>query len=325
MPCEHNTFELESKIKNSSLFKQLEIFIKIVECNSFSEAAKRLELTPSAASRSLSKLEDQVGATLIKRTTRSILLTESGSYLYERALQLFSHLDESMSYASEFQNHPKGRLKITCCFAFGNSHMMPLFCDYKNQNPEVTLHVDMTDQFVNMNEMDFDIALRITHSPPDNLAMRKICPIRWAYCATPAYLEEMGVPKSLKDLEQHDCLVYPGVSDAWKFRDENGVIKDLNIKNIIQANSSITLLQAALLDQGVVCLPTYVLGDYISLGKFIPLLQDAQINDREYFLYALYFPSKYRTPKVRSFIDFILGALAPHAPWDAWMMDEAIS
>ena len=330
MPFNENIVELNSKIKriykdvSASHFRYLDVFVKIVEAGSFSEAGRRLQLTPSAVSKTLAKLEEYTEVTLIKRTTRSMLVTEPGQFLYEEAVRLLAELDESFSKTKCFRSFPQGQLKVTCSFAFATSHLMTLFNEYKKIYPSVDLLIDLNDQLVNLNEVDVDLALRITYSPPQNYATRKLCVINWAYCASPEYLEERGEPQTLKDLEEHDCLVYPRISDAWKYVDDEGSIKDLRIRNVIQANSSTILLQAALMHQGIVYLPTYVLGDYIQSGRLKPLLMNERINLHKYYLYALYFPSRYREPKVRTFIDFILAKLSPSPPWDVWMPDSDV-
>ncbi|WP_016256929.1 LysR substrate-binding domain-containing protein, partial [Yersinia pestis] len=139
------------------------------------------------------------------------------------------------------------------------------------------------------------------------------------------YLMKRGVPATIEDLEQHDCLVNPNVSDAWLYKSTEGESVPLKIKNTVQANSSLGLLHAALHHQGIVCLPTYMLGDYITSGKLVPILLDYNAKDKEYGLYALYYPSKYNDPKIRSFIDFMLDELSMDVPWDKWRADYQIS
>lgn len=323
-PFNKNTYDSKSKIGTSSIFKRLETFIKIAENKSFSKAAAKLNLTPSGTSRSLSALEAQLGVTLFKRTTRNIILTEAGKYLLEQANRLLFDLDNIFDELAHFNQHPQGQLRVTCSFAFGTSHLIDLFYEYKEEYKDVSLLIDLNDHLVNLNEENFDIALRITYQPPEKYATRKITRIRWAYCASPKYLEENGEPQSLQDLELHSCLIYPHVSDAWKYKNENGQIIDLNINPTIQANSSSALLAAALHHKGIVYLPTYVLGAYIQSGHLKPLLIDESINEHEYSLYALYFPSRYRDPKVRSFIDFILNKISPNPSWDQWIKKEII-
>lgn len=308
----------KSKIDNYTIFKRLEVFIKIVECNSLSIAAQKLSLAPSSVSRTLAKLEEQLGVILIKRTTRHIVLTDAGQYLYLRAQNLLINLNESLTNTASFYEHPQGELKITCSIAFGTCHLMKLFSEYRMITPDVSLSVDLNDHLVNLNEENFDIALRITQNPPLNFAMRKISEIHWLYCASPHYLTLKGTPKNIEELIHYDCLVNPNVSHAWVIKDSLGNNVPLRITPLIQANSSLALLQAALNHQGIVCLPTYILGDYLQSKALIPILLNHH-NESIYHLYALYCPSKYNDPKIRSFIDFLMIKFQDYAPWGEWI------
>ncbi|WEF27692.1 LysR family transcriptional regulator [Klebsiella aerogenes] len=312
-------FVFKTKIDNYAIFRQLEVFIKVVESNSFSVAAHKLNLTPSSVSRSISQLEEHLGIVLLKRTTRTLVLTEPGKYLLFRAQRLLSDLDDSLITTASFHHHPQGQLKITCSIAFGVCHLMRLYGEYREANPDVSLSVDLNDQNINLNEENVDIALRITPHPPTNFALREICKIHWVYCASKPYFERRGMPQTLKDLELHDCLINPNVSSNWGYQDEQGQQRALNVKNIIEVNSSLGLLQAALHHQGIVCLPTYMLGDYITRGELIPVLTDHVIQENDYRLFALYHPSHYQDPKIRSFIDFIVDKITDNPPWDTWM------
>lgn len=182
----------------------------------------------------------------------------------------------------------------------------------------MSLSVDLNDQFVNLNEEVFDIALRITPTPPENFALRKICKIHWVYCASKQYLAQKGVPNSMDELINHDCLINPNISHAWKYPDNN--IRSIKINNTILANSTLALVQAALNHQGIVYLPTYMLGEYIKSNELIPLFQSNCTNEKTaYNLYALYHPTKYHDPKIRSFIDFLVNKFQQSVPWDEWM------
>lgn len=309
----------KTKIDNHAIFRQLETFIKVVECNSFSAAAHKLNLTPSSVSRSISQLEEYLGVVLLKRTTRNFILTEPGKYLLFRAQQLLTDLDDSLINTSSFRRHPQGKLKITCSIAFGVCHLMRLYSEYREINPDVSLSVDLNDQTVNLNEENVDIALRITAHPPTNFALREICKINWVYCGSKTYFERRGIPKTIKQLEEHDCLINPNVSDNWQYIDDNGNSQALKINNIIEVNSTLGLLEAALHHQGIVNLPTYLLGDYIANDELIPILLDHNVKEYEYSLFALYHPGHYQDPKVRSFIDFVVEKISAKPFWDDWM------
>ena len=299
--------------------KHLEFFTKIVDCGGLSEAAAQLNVSPSAVSKSLAAMEDTLGTTLIKRTTRSITLTDAGQYLFNRADKLLKEFDETLNTTSGYYHNPQGELRITCSIAFGYSRLVNLVDKYRSQFPDVNLYIDLNDNFVNLNETDFDIALRISTAPPQNYAMRKLVPVRWAYCASPGYLAKKGMPQRRSDLVDHDCLVYPGLTPVLKVADEQDRLHQLKLHMPIQANSSLVLLKSVLEDQGVAYLPTYLIGDHIQKEEITPLMLDGTITCETHALYALYFPSKYSNPKVRSFIDFLVAELGPLPAWDNWI------
>ena len=310
------TSQLTAKIDNYSIFHHLKIFIKVVECHSFSAAAQKLNLTPSSVSRSIAQLEDQLGVVLLKRTTRSLILTEPGQYLLFRAQRLLEELDESLANIARFNHHPQGKLRVTCSIAFGVCHLMKLYSAYRQHYSDVTLSVDLNDQNVNLNEENFDIALRITAHPPTNFALRKICTINCVYCASRQYFEQRGIPQKLEDLEHHDCLINPNVSDNWRYRDHHGNVSALKVNSIIEVNSTLGLLHAALQHQGIVSLPTYMLDD----SDLVPVLTDYSVRDNEYSLYALYHPGHYQDPKIRTFIDFLVENIGNTPAWDRGML-----
>lgn len=299
--------------------KQLEIFVKIIDSGGLSESAVLMNISPSAVSKNLAAMEDLLGTTLIKRTTRSITLTEAGQYLYHRASKLLKEFDETLNTTSSYYNNPQGELRITCSIAFGYSRLVNLVDKYRGQHPDVNLYIDLNDNFINLNETDFDIALRISTAPPQNYAMRKLAPIRWAYCASPGYVHKKGIPGKRADLVDHDCLIYPGLTPTIKVIDEHDRQHQLKLRTPIQANSSLVLLKSVLENQGIAYLPTYLIGDHIQKNELSPLILDGHITYETHGLYALYFPSKYSNPKVRSFIDFLVAELEPLPVWDNWI------
>lgn len=321
VPFNEITRERKEKMSNPASLKQLEILVKIVECGGLSEAAVQLNVSPSAVSKSLSQLENQLGTTLLKRTTRSFTLTEPGQYLYNRATQLLLDFDESINTTAGYYNHPQGELRITCSIAFGYTHLVTLVNHFRKNCPDVDFHIDLNDNFVNLNEVNVDIALRVSSSPPDNYAMRKLATINWAYCASPNYLGKYGKPKSVQELTRHHCLIYPGLTPRERCIDEQGVTHQLKKRTPIQANSSLVLLKSAIEDQGIAYLPTYLLSDSIQQGALVPLALDGELTHDTHALYALYFPSRYSNPKVRSFIDYLLDELQPIPVWDSWISE----
>jgi DNA-binding transcriptional LysR family regulator len=171
-----------------------------------SEAAAQLNVSPSAVSKSLAAMEDTLGTTLIKRTTRSITLTDAGQYLFNRANKLLKEFDETLNTTSGYYHSPQGELRITCSIAFGYSRLVNLVDKYRSQFPDVNLYIDLNDNFVNLNETDFDIALR----PHRRKTMRcaSWCLFAGRTVPHPA-TSQKGMPQRRSDLVDHDCLVYP--------------------------------------------------------------------------------------------------------------------
>lgn len=304
--------------------KQIEMLVKISEGKGLSEAARLLNLSPSAISKGLAVMEENLGVPLIQRTTRTFQLTEAGEYFVSRASELLKEFDDIVNTTCGYFNHPHGALKITCSVAFGYAHLIDIFEEYRQKNHDVELILDLDDHLINLNENNVDIALRITATPPQNYAARKLSKISWMYCAFPAYLQRMGTPTKRVELTSHECLVYPGLTPPLRFTDmPQHSHCDIKAKTPVQANSSLILLKAALAGQGIAWLPSYLINKHIASEELVALKLDGKYAYPTHSLYALYFPSKFRNPKVRSFIDFLI---EEKQPWNAWEKDiEALS
>ncbi|QBG08955.1 LysR family transcriptional regulator [Klebsiella huaxiensis] len=304
--------------------KQIEMLVKISEGKGVSEAARLLNLTPSAVSKGLAVMEEKLGVSLIQRTTRTFQLTDVGEYFVSRASELLNEFDDIVNTTSGYFNHPHGVLKITCSVAFGYAHLIDIFEEYRKKNHDAELILDLDDHLINLNENNVDIALRITATPPQNYAARKLSKISWMYCASPAYLQRMGTPTKRVELTSHECLVYPGLTPTLRTdKPLQHSHREIKAKTPVQANSSLILLKAALSGQGIAWLPSYLFSKHITSGELVPLKLDGKYAYPTHSLYALYFPSKFRNPKVRSFIDFLI---EEKQPWNAWENDiEALS
>ncbi|WP_312689420.1 LysR family transcriptional regulator [Kosakonia sp.] len=305
--------------------KQIEMLVKISEGKGLSEAARLLNLSPSAVSKALAVMEENLGVPLIQRTTRTFQLTDAGEYFVSRATELLKEFDDIVNTTCGYFNHPHGALRITCSVAFGYAHLVDIFNEYRKKHHDVELILDLDDHLTNLNENNVDIALRITATPPQNYAARKLSKISWLYCAAPDYLARCGTPTRRAELVSHDCLVYPGLTPPLRITDMTIAHPHCDIKprTPVQANSSLLLLKAALSGQGIAWLPSYLISQHLESGELVALKLDGKYAYPTHSLYALYFPSKFRNPKVRSFIDFLV---EENQPWHRWekAIDELI-
>lgn len=306
-------------LPNNLTLKQMIIFVKVVECGGLSEAAVKINLTPSAVSKSLALLEESLGTKLLQRTTRSVFLTDEGKTLYQQFSETISALESTIDGLSCDRTEPKGLLRISTPVAFGACHLMPIFSAYRKRYPKVTLQLDVTDLQVNLNDGDCDVALRIAKRAPENYQATPIATMHWFFCASPAYLSTAGTPSCIHDLKDHTCLLYPGIDETWHIYSNEGEKQLITYGEIlIKANSSLVLLEAALEGLGVAYLPSYLMDSHVKSGRLIPLFRN--INpDMSRKLLALHLPDRERNKAISSFVTFLCEWATPAAPWDSWM------
>lgn len=296
--------------------KQLIIFSKVVSHGSVTEVAKMVNLSPSAVSKSIQALEESLNVSLINRTTRNTSPTAEGMLFHEKISLILDDVESAFSAVSNKKETPSGILRVTCSVALGVSQLMSLFAQYRKRFPDVNLAVNLSDNIENLNEGHYDIALRIVNRPPENVAIKKLAMINWKYCATPEYLKAKGTPLIPAETNNHDCLIYPGLESAWEFSPDLSCAKFLRGNNVIlEANSSLALLEAARLSLGIVYLPTYLSGDHLKKGELVEIFEDYH-SRKQHHLYALYTPRQRDNINIRSFIDFAADWLSPIPPWE---------
>ncbi len=312
-------------MKSFASLPQLMVFAKIAETNNLSKAAKELNITPSAVSKSLALLEQRMGILLVKRTTRSVQLTEQGKAFFERVSTILTDVEAALDETNSFKSHPEGTLRLTCSIAFGCTRLMRFVGRYMEEYPNVNVHVTLDDRHANLNEEKFDIALRITETTNWAYSARKLAPIHWVYCASPTYLGNHGIPETPEDLltqPGYRCLVYPAMTShgAWTYW-HDGNLQEVKVHGALECNSSLALLAAALDHKGIACLPTYVASCHILNGG-LKILFPSFRSASGHMLYAMYFQNRYKNPIIRSFIDFLVAEISPVPPWDATLQDK---
>jgi DNA-binding transcriptional LysR family regulator len=284
------------------------VFAKVAETKSFSEAARRLGLSKSAVSKHITRLERDLKARLINRTTRRLSLTEVGAAYYEHCARMVAEAEAADLVVSRLHATPRGVLKLTTPAAFGHLEIAPGISELLTRYPEMAVQIVMNDRPVDLAEEGFDVAIRLTEEPPQNVVARKLTTIRWVTCAAPDYVARHGAPRVPQDLQSHNCLFYSFLESSieWRFRSARG---DLTVRAAgnFTANNSEALREAAVRGLGVALLPTFTVAGDLREGRLRPVLEDYEVegavaND----VYALYLPTRYLSPKVRAFIDFFV-------------------
>ncbi|EIM93796.1 LysR family transcriptional regulator [Paraburkholderia hospita] len=290
-------------------------FAQVVDAGSFSEAARRSGTAKSSVSKTVTKLEKDLGARLLNRNTRSLSLTEVGAALYEHCGRILEEIEQAERLAAELHSEPRGTIKVSASVAFGTLHISPALPQFLAQNPDVKVDLTIRDRFVDLAEDGFDLALRITREPDINLVARRLAPIRRKVCASPEYFRKHGVPRTPQDLSRHNCLHYThmSVQGTWRF---HGPDQDVTVpvSGNLRINDDEALSQAVLGGLGVALLPTFIIGKDLQAGRLRAVL--SEYVPIEQFVYAVYLPTRHIPSKVRAFIDFFVEKFGSTPYWD---------
>lgn len=280
----------------------IKAFISVAEEGGFSAAARELGLSKSAASRQIAALEETLGAQLLKRSTRSVKLTDSGYAYLERCRALLADLDEADRAVVALHNEPKGLLRINAPMSFGISHAAPAVADFMSRYPELQVALILNDRFVDPYDEGFDVTLRIGELEDSSLAARKLAQIEMGLFASPAYIDQHGRPRGPDNLKSHSALHYgkPAALAEWALR---GTAGSVSIRFRLCSNSGDVLRVAALAGLGIALVPAFLMREEVQKGTLVTILDG--FEPKPINLYAIYPPTRFLAAKVRVFIDFL--------------------
>ncbi|GGA14132.1 LysR family transcriptional regulator [Dyella caseinilytica] len=297
----------------------MQAFAKVVEAGSFVRGAEKLGMSTTSVSRLIAELEEHLGTRLLQRTTRRLHLTDAGHRFIERATQLLTDLQEAEAEVGSATTTPRGRLRISVPLTFGVRHLAELFPRYRMTYPEVELEVHSTDRRVDLIEEGFDLALRLSLEIPPTYVARPLTVVRLVVCAAPDYLKRHGTPRAPQDLAEHNCLTLPsgGFEGRWPLQDADGVVTTVRVRGDFRADSGDLLRSAALAGQGIILLPTFIVGDDLARGDLVPLLPTWRPPHTDAMI--IYPTRRFVSAKVHTFTEFLQQQFAGDPPWDRWM------
>lgn len=285
---------------------EMELFVQVAETGSLSRAADALHLSNAAVSRHMAAMEERLGARLVERNTRRLYLTETGKEFLARARQILDDLRDAEAMVNASSVRPTGMLRITASLSFSMQHVAPLLKAYTRQYPEVRVHLEAANRYLDIIDNNIDVAIRTREYEPDsNITIRRLAETRRILAAAPSYLAERAAPRTPADLRGHDLLIYTHANNPNELRFTRGQeTENLTVKGLLESTDGQVLRAAALDGMGILIQPTYILYDDIVAGRLIPLLEDW---DLPRLTVNLAFPSrKHLSAKVRTFIDFLV-------------------
>jgi len=289
----------------------IRLFVRVVDLGSFSKAAAELGIGQPAATKQVRRMEAQLGARLLHRSTHGVTPTEIGLLYYEKCKLITHHVEEAESVAALLQTQVQGALRISTSVAFGRRVLAPLVMQFMRMNPQLQVDLSCDDRYVNLVEQGVDVAIRMGPLADSTLGSRYLGLNPWVVAASPEYLQQRGTPAAPKDLKDHDALIYSTVQgDArWQFSGAGGKSASVPVRGLLRSNNLSTLLVAAREGMGIAALPRYVAEESLRKGSLVPLLDEWQLPQQE--IHAVY-PSPRMVPaKVTQFIDWLQGQFGP--------------
>ncbi len=295
--------------------EDMAMFVRVVEAGSITKAAEQLNIAKSAVSRRLKELETRLGSQLISRTTRQSNLTQAGEQYYQKVHHILSEVDALNEETSGTPTRIEGTLKMTAPLSFGLMHLNDVIDEYANKHPELKFELDFSDRHTDLIEEGFELAIRIRELQDSSYQAKRLALIRYALCASPAYLERMGTPKTFDDLTEHEFLQYGmSKSSTIELIDEQGKKHQVAVNGKIKANNGDFLREMAVKGHGIAFLPTFITYKALISGELVPILQQYQLPTLN--AYAVYPKNRFLSQRCRYLIDFIAERFGDNPYWD---------
>jgi len=290
-------------------------FVQVVGKGSFTGASEKLGCSRAQISKSVMQLEAHLGTRLLNRTTRKISLTQTGRVYYERCKVILQDIEEIEGIAGEQTSTPRGTLTISAPTSFGILQLQKAIPEYIKQYPQVKISLSLADRFIDVVSEGFDVGIRIAQLEDSSLIARKIAPCKQAFCASPGYLRENGIPQEPADLAHHPCLTYSNdlKPDTWVLHGPEGA-QSIKVAGPVCADNGDILKAAAISGLGITLLPTFIVGPDIKAGGLQQIL--AEYCPPEISIYAVFPSRRYLSAKVRTFVDFLSDYFGDRPGWD---------
>ncbi|TKI06523.1 LysR family transcriptional regulator [Martelella alba] len=288
------------------LLPGLVTFTKVVEGGSFSAAGRAMLLSPSAVARQIDRLEKDLNVVLLQRTTRYLQVTEAGREIYAMASAIVGKADELLARSQTYSKIPQGFLRITAPVTLGKMVLAPLLPHFLEQYPDVYVDMDLSDNLADLLRERYDLAVRVTNRPSDDLVARTLMPVKYVMVCARKY--GRNLPTTLGELEQHSVFMPKdrGFGTTCCF-EKGGQEYQITIQPRLVTNNGDAMLDALLQGRGIGILPDFVAQRLIESGELVVVLPDFNIIPPQEDIAYIISPPNYLLPeKARVFIDFMI-------------------
>lgn len=297
------------------LVQGMRAFTKVVELEGFAAAARELGASRSMINKQVIKLENELGAQLLRRSTRQVSATDTGAAFYARCVQILADLDEAVTAVRELQDQPTGTLRVNGPMTLGTLHLAPVIAEYMRLYPDVYVELVLNDRFVDPLEEGFDVTVRVGEPVySTSLVTQEVVSVPRVLCCAPEYLEEHGEPLEPADLKDHRMLHY-GYQESgqvWRLTQAEQTLS-VPIQCVMWSNNGQALCQAALAGRGIAMLPTFIVGRDLRAGRLVTVLSG--YPPAQSSLHTLYPRHRHLSAKVQLFVGLLKDKLSNQQHW----------
>ena len=282
----------------------LEIFVETAQSQSFVATGRKVGISASAVSNSISRLEERVGVRLFQRSTRTVRLTSEGEVFLERCRRILSEIQAAEDDLSAMTSSPRGRLRVGLALVAGLP--LPVISGFMERYPEIELDLDFTDRLVDVIDEGFDVVIRGSDLQDSRLMSRPLGPYRSCLVASPGYLEKRGIPKTPADLLNHSCLHYrwqnSGKLYQWPFKASPARQSGTALPVTMVCSNVEALIYLAENGRGITCVPDFAVKQGVADGRLETVLDSSLVGGSNF--HVVWPSSRQMAPKVRAFVDF---------------------
>ncbi|MCS0320787.1 LysR family transcriptional regulator [Vibrio diabolicus] len=281
------------------------LFSQVIELGSFSKVAEANNLTNSVVSKRIARLEEEIGAQLLYRTTRKLTLTEAGKVLLHSAKNVKQATQEAMDAVAGFGENVSGHIKMSVPCISGDLILADAVAEFCNLHPGLTVDMSLDNRFVDLVADGYDLVIRTGYLADSSLIARHILDSQWVVCASPSYIAKNGKPIEPIDLTTHNCLQYAyqttGATD-WEFKGEDGhyIVK---VSGCFSTDNATALRKAALGGHGIAYVPRCLVYHDIRNGQLVDIFPE--LVGKKLGIYAVYPFTRQPPNKVKLLIEHI--------------------
>jgi len=293
-------------------FSGIAVFVQAVESGSFALAADRMNLTRSAVSKIIAKLEQRLGVHLFQRTTRQQKLTQDGHAYYERCVRIMAELNAAEAELDGGRLEPRGQLKVSAPVVFGRHCVTPVLASLADRHPSLVVDIAFNDRVIDLVDEGFDLAIRIGSLPDSASLVARRLGMHWMHiCASPSYLAKHGIPHSIEEVAEHACimLAHSSQGSRWRLFDERGQAHELYPRIRMRLDELQAIADMAAAGMGLACLPTWLISPYVRMGKLAVVMNNLKTQPAD--IHVVWPQTRHLFSKARVAIDVLINDIPP--------------